>query len=77
MSSKITEIPETKWKGNRHFQSRKGFNVYYTGSDTGKIGGAVIVVDPMLNKALLQCDSINDRIISIHLRSKLYLVTVV
>ena len=53
MNCKITGIFETSWNGNEHFQSRKGFNIYYSRSDTGKIGRIAIVVDPIANKALL------------------------
>ena len=76
MNCKITGIFETRWNSSGHFQSRKGFNVYYSGSDTGKIGGVAIVVDPIVNKAFLQHNPVNDRIISICLHSKPYLTTV-
>ena len=42
-----------------------------------KTGGVAIVVDPIVNKALLQHKPVNDRIISICLHSKPYPVTVI
>ena len=77
MDCKKTGIFETRWNDSGHFQSRKGFNVYYSGSDIGKIQGVAIVVHPIVNKAFLQRNPVNDRIISIRLHNKPYPTTVV
>ena len=77
MHCKKTGISETRWNGSGHFQSWKGFNVYYSGSDIGKIEGVAIIVDPIVNKAFLQHSPVNDRIISIRLHSKPYPTTVI
>ena len=77
MDCKITGISETSWNSSGQLQFRKGFNVYYSGSDTGKIGGVAIVVDPIVNKAFLQHNHVKDRIISIRLHSKPYPTTVI
>ena len=76
MNCRKTGISETRWNGSGHFQSRKGFNVYYSGSDTGKIEGVAIVVDTIVNRAFLQRNPVNDRVISIRLHSKPYPTTV-
>ena len=77
MNCKITGISETRCNGSGHFQSRKGFNIYYSGSDTGKIEGVAIVVDPIVSKALRQHKPVSNRIISICLHSKPYPITVI
>ena len=77
MNCKITGISETRWTSNGQFQSRKSFNVYYSGSDIGKIGGVAIVVDPIVNKGFLQHNPVKDRVISIRLHSKPYPTTVI
>ena len=77
MNCKITGISETRWNTSGHFQSRKGFNIYYSGPDTGKTGGVAVVIDPIVNKALLQHKPANDRIISIRSHCKPYPTTVI
>ena len=78
MNCKITGIFETRWNSSGQFQSRKGFNdVYYSGLDTGKIGDVAIVVDPIVNKALLQHNPVNDRIMSSRFHRKSYPIAVI
>ena len=78
MNCKNTGISETRRNSSGQFQSRKGFNdVYYSESDTGKIEGVAIVVDPIVNKAFLQHNPVNDRIISISLHNKPYSTTMI
>ena len=72
----ILGISELKWTGMGEFNSDDHYIYYCEQESLGRIGVAVIV-NKRVQSAVLGCNLINDRIISVHLQGKPFNIMVI
>ena len=71
----ILEISEIKWTGMGEFNSDDHY-IYYCGQESLRRNGLAIMVNKRVRNAELGCNLKNDRMISVHLQSKPFNITV-
>ena len=72
----ILGISELKWTGMGEFNSDDNY-IYYCGQKSLRRNGAAIIVNQRVWNAVLGCSLKNDRMISVHLQSKPFNITVI
>ena len=72
----ILGISELRWTGMGEFNS-DDHDIYYCGQDTLKTDGVAIMVNKGVRNAVLGCDLINARMISVHFQGKPFNITVI
>ena len=72
----ILGISELKWTGMGEFNSDDHY-IYYCGQESLRRNGLAIIVNKRVQNAVLGCNLINDRMISIHFRGKPFNITVI
>ena len=65
----ILGISELKWTGMGEFNSDDRY-IYYCGQESLRRNGVAIMVNKRVQNAVLVCNLINDRMISVHLQGK-------
>ena len=68
-------ISEIKWTGMGEFNSDDHY-IYYCGQESLRRNGLAIMVNKRVRNAELGCNLKNDRMISVHLQSKPFNITV-
>ena len=72
----ILGISILKWTGMGEFNSDDHY-IYYCGQESLRRNGVAIVVNKRLRNAVLGCNLINDRMISVHFQGKPFNITVI
>ena len=72
----ILGIRELKWTGMGEFNSGDHY-IYYCGQESIRRNGVAIMVNKRVQNAVLVCNFINDRMISVHLQGKLFNIMVI
>ena len=72
----ILGISELKWTGMGKFNSQDNY-IYYCGQESLRRNGVAITVNKRVQNAVLVCNFINDRMISVHLQGKLFNIMVI
>ena len=72
----ILGISELKWTGMGEFNSDDHY-IYYCGQESLRRNGVAIMVNKRVWNAVLGCNLKNDRMISVHLQSKRFNITVI
>ena len=72
----ILGISELKWTGMGEFNSDDNY-IYHCGQKSLRRNGAAIIVNKRVWNAVLGCSLKNDRMISVHLQSKPFNITVI
>ena len=70
----ILGISELKWTGMGEFNSGD-HHIYYCGQESLRKNGVAIIVNNIVQNAVLGCNLKNDRMISVHLQSKPFSIT--
>ena len=65
----ILGISELKWTGMSEFNS-DGHYIYYCGQESLRRNGVAIIVNKIIQNAVLGCNLKNDRMISVHFKGK-------
>ena len=77
----ILGISELKWTGMGEFNSDDCYiyyhYIYYRGQESLRRNGIAIIVNKRAQNAVLGCNLKNDRMISVHLQSKPFNITVI
>ena len=68
----ILGISKLKWTGMGEFISDDHY-IYYCGQESLRRNGVAIMVNETVRNAVLGCNLKNDRMISVHLQSKLFI----
>ena len=71
----ILEISELRWIGMGEFNSDDHY-IYYYGQESLRRNGVAIMVNKSPN-AVLECNLKNDRMISVHLQGKPFIIRVI
>ena len=71
----ILGIRELKWTRMDEFNSDDHY-IYYSGQESLRRNGVAIVVNKRVQNAVLGCNLINDRMISVHFQGKPFNITV-
>ena len=69
-------VSELKWTGVGEFNSDDHY-IYYCGQESLRRNGVAIMVNRRVRNAVLGCNLINDRMISVHLQGKPFNITVI
>ena len=72
----ILGIRELKWTGLGEFNSDDHY-IYYFGQESLRSTGVAIMVNKRVQNAVLGCNLINNRKISVHLQGKPFNITVI
>ena len=72
----ILEISELKWMGMDEFDSDDHY-IYYYGQEFLRGNGAALIVNKRVQNAVLGCNLINDRMISVCFQGKPFDITVI
>ena len=72
----ILGISELKWTGMGEFNSDDHY-IYYCGQESLRRNGVALMVNKRVRNALLGCNLKNDRLISVHLQGKPFIITVI
>ena len=72
----ILGISELKWTGMGEFNSDDHY-IYYCGQESLRRNGVAIMVNKIVQNAVLGCNLKNDRMISVHLQGKPFNITVI
>ena len=72
----ILGISELKWTGMGEFNSDDHY-IYYCRQESLRRNGVAIMVNKRVRNAVLGCNLINNRMISVHLQSKPFSITVI
>ena len=72
----ILGISKLKWTGMGEFNS-DGHYIYYCGQESLRRNGVAIIVNKIVQNAVLGCNLKNDQMISIHLQGKPFNITVI
>ena len=72
----ILGISELKWTGMGEFNSDDHY-IYYCGQESLRRNGVAIMVNKIVQNAVLGCSLKNDRIISVHFQGKPFNITVI
>ena len=72
----ILGISELKWTRTGEFNS-DDHHIYYCRQDSLRRNGVAIVVNKRVQNAVLGCNLINDRMISVHFQGKPFNITVI
>ena len=72
----ILGISELRWTGMGEFNSDDHY-IYYYGQESLRRNGVAIMVNKRVRNAVLGCNLKNDRMISVHLQSKPFNITVI
>ena len=76
MNVDILGISELKWTGMGEFNSDDHY-IYYCGQESLRRNGIAIIVNKRARNEVLGCNLKNDRMISVHLQSKPFNITVI
>ena len=76
MNINILGIIELKWTGMDEFNSDDHY-IYYYGQESLRRNGIAIMVNKRVRNAVLGCNLINDRMISVRLQGKPFNITVI
>ena len=72
----ILGISELKWTGMGEFSSDDHY-IYYCGQESLRRNGVAIIINKRILNAVLGCNLINDRMISIRFQGKPFNITVI
>ena len=72
----ILGISKLRWTGMGEFSS-DDYYIYYCGQESLRRNGVAIIVNKRIRNAVLVCNLINDRMISVHFQGKLFNITVI
>ena len=72
----ILGISELRWTGMGEFNSDDHY-IYYYGQEFLRKNGAAIIVNKRVRNAVLGCNLINDRMISVHFQGKPFNISVI
>ena len=72
----ILGISELKWTGMGEFNSDDHY-IYYCGKESLRRNGVAIIVNRRVQNAVLGCNLINDRMISVCFQGKPFSITVI
>ena len=72
----ILGIRELKWTGMGGFISDNHY-IYYCGQESLRRNGLAIIVNKRVQNAVLGCSLKNDRMSSVHLQAKSFIITVI
>ena len=72
----ILGISELKWTGMGELNSDDHY-IYYCGQESLRRNGVAIMVKKRVRNAVLGCNLKNDRMISVHLQGKPFIITVI
>ena len=72
----ILGISELKWTGMGEFNSDDHY-IYYCGQESLRRNGIAIIINKRVQNEILGCNLINDRMISVYFRGKLFNITVI
>ena len=72
----ILGISELKWTGMGEFNSDDHY-IYYCGQESLRRNGVAIMVNKIVQNAVLGCNLKNDRMISVHFQGKPFNITVI
>ena len=72
----IIGISELKRTGMGEFNSDDHY-IYYCGQDSLRRNGVAIIVNKIVQNAVLECNLKNDRMISVHFQGKPFNITVI
>ena len=72
----ILGIRELKWTGMGDF-NLNDHCIYYCGQESLRRKGAALIVNRRVQNAVLGCNLKNSRMISVHLKGKLFSITVI
>ena len=72
----IAGISELKWTGMGGFNSDDHY-IYYCGQESLRRNGVAIIVNKIVQNAVLGCNLKNDRMISVHFQGKPLNITVI
>ena len=72
----ILGISELKWTGMHEFNSDDHY-IYYCGKESLRRNGVAIIVNKIVQNAVLGCNLKNDRMISVHFKGKPFSITVI
>ena len=72
----ILGISELKWTGMGEFNSDDHY-IYYCGQESLRRNGVAILVNKRVRNAVLGCNLKNNRMISVHLQGKPFIITVI
>ena len=72
----ILGISELKWTGMGEFNSDDHY-IYYCGQESLRRNGVAITVNKRVQNAILGCNLINDRMVSVHFQGKPFNITVI
>ena len=70
----ILRISELKWMGMGEFNS-DGLFIYYCGQESLRRNGVALIVNKIVQNAVLGCSLKNDRIISVYFQGKPFNIT--
>ena len=73
---KILGISKLKWTGMGEFNS-DDHCIYYCGQESLRRNGVAIIVNKIVQNAVLGCNLKNDRMISVHFQGKPFNITVI
>ena len=73
---KIFGISELNWTGMCEFNSEDHY-IYYCGQESLRRNGVALIVNKRVRNAVLGCNLINDRMISVRFQGKPFSITVV
>ena len=76
MNIDILGISELKWTGMGKLNS-DDHRIYYYGQESLKRNGVAIIVNKRVQNAVLGCNLINNRMISVHFQGKPFNITVI
>lgn len=66
----VLSIAETHWRGEGHFRTKTGNTVYFSGSGSESRNGVALMISGPTAKAVLGYEAVNDRIITIKIKSR-------
>ena len=72
----VLGISELKWTGMGEFNSDDHY-IFYCGQESLRRNGVALIVNKRVPNAILGCNLINDRMISIHFQGKPFNITVI
>ena len=72
----ILGISKLKWTGMGEFNSDDHY-IYYCGQESLRRNGVAIMVNKRVQNAVIGCNLINDRLISVHFQGKPFNITVI
>ena len=72
----ILGIRELKWTGVGEFNTDDHY-IYYCGQESLRRNGVAIMVNKRVGNAVFGCNLKNDRMISVHLQGKKFIITLI